>query len=124
MEISDDLMHLPKRAAEYIAEHGWTQGTVQDNVGHVCLTGALQKVSENGLDLGIAVAVLGNHGYGMGWNDQPGRTVGEVTTALHSVIITEDEITEVFGSDWVREIEHHRERYARFYNSIMRIMER
>lgn len=106
MEISNDLMHMPKNIAEYIALHGWVQGSMEDQKGRVCLLGALERVGGGFTDASrlpdqrIVGAVLSYRGFNPSWNDSPGRTVDQVVDALHGLMITESELAEVFGPDW------------------------
>ena len=99
----DNLNLLPHLAADYIREHGWTQGTEQDDDGHVCLTGALRLCSPIPGDGYIAREVFRRRQRAEGWNDEHGRTSDEVITYLAESEITDEELAETFGPQW-REI--------------------
>ena len=101
--MSDTLRTLPALAAGYITEHGWTQGTEEDSSGRVCLTGALRLCSPVPGDSHIAREVFRRRGRAEGWNDEHGRTAGEVVAYLAATEITDEELAETFGPQW-REI--------------------
>ena len=101
--MSDTLRTLPALAAGYITEHGWTQGTEEDSSGRVCLTGALRLCSPVPGDSYIAREVFRRRGRAEGWNDEHGRTAGEVVAYLAATEITDEELAETFGPQW-REI--------------------
>ena len=103
MTTIDTLRTLPALAAGYITEHGWTQGTEQDDAGRVCLTGALRLCSPVPGDSYIARGVFRRRGRAEGWNDEHGRTAGEVVAYLAATEITDEELAETFGPQW-REI--------------------
>lgn len=78
-----------KAAAEYISEHGWTQGEMSARDGSVCAAGAIAAVS--GYDNGRSAARGAFSGYlyhteGWSsiadWNDQPDRTAEDVILTL------------------------------------------
>jgi hypothetical protein len=99
----DPLYKLPKSAAVYIAEHGWTQGTEVEADGKVCLTGALRLCSPVPGDSYLARAVLRRRGRAEDWNDRRGRTAGEVIGYLAETEISDDDLAQTFGPQW-REI--------------------
>jgi hypothetical protein len=99
----DPLYKLPKSAAVYIAEHGWTQGTEVDADGKVCLTGALRLCSPVPGDSYLARAVLRRRDRAEDWNDRRGRTAGEVIGYLAETEISDDDLALTFGPQW-REI--------------------
>ncbi|MFH5209229.1 hypothetical protein ACHIPZ_13645 [Antrihabitans sp. NCIMB 15449] len=99
----DPLYKLPKSAALYIAEHGWTQGTEVEADGRVCLTGALRLCSPVPGDGYIAREVFRRRGHAEGWNDKGGRTAGEVIRYLAETEISDDNLAQTFGPQW-REI--------------------
>lgn len=103
MTTIDTLRTLPALAAGYITEHGWTQGTEEDSSGRVCLTGALRLCSPVPGDSYIAREVLRRRGRAEGWNDEYGRTAGEVVAYLAATEITDEELAGTFGPQW-REI--------------------
>ncbi|MDF3280450.1 hypothetical protein [Gordonia sp. N1V] len=96
----DNLNLLPHLAADYIREHGWTQGTEQDADGHVCLTGALRLCSPVPGDGYIAREVFRRRHRAEVWNDEHGRTSDEVITYLAESEITDAELAETFGPQW------------------------
>ena len=99
----DPLYKLPKSAAVYIAEHGWTQGTEVDANGRVCLTGALRLCSPVPGDSYLARAVLRRRGRAEAWNVKGSRTAGEVIGYLAETEISDDDLAQTFGPQW-REI--------------------
>ena len=103
MTTIDTLRTLPALAAGYITEHGWTQGTEQDDAGRVCLTGALRLCSPVPGDSYIAREVFRRRDRAEGWNDQNGRTADEVVAYLAATKITDEELADTFGPQW-REI--------------------
>lgn len=46
MELSEDVRLVLKYAAEEIKEHGWCQRKKQDEVGRLCLVGALEEATK------------------------------------------------------------------------------
>jgi hypothetical protein len=75
-------------AANYIEEHGWCQGALENINGQVCLVGALDKTKDYN-DQGYYPAILAIQdiiGPRFGeWNDQPGRTKEDVVNLLRQV---------------------------------------
>lgn len=87
-------------AAEYIGEHGWTQGKMRESTGAVCAMGALCMTANGGTETihrdslwgeavtalgdvaGVAVIRTGPGWFGVNgvpkWNDAPERTAEEV----------------------------------------------
>ena len=98
-----DLMWLPKMAAEYMAEHGWTQHTMEYGDGPVCLTGALRAANRGYGQSGdwlIARAVFRQRGRAEHWNDWFATTALEVETELREHPILDADVAETFGSQW------------------------
>jgi hypothetical protein len=81
-----DVQATLKAAAEYISEHGWTQGMMREKDGSVCAAGALLVVS--GSESAGREAFTGYLYHTGGWvnvadwNDQPDRTAEEVILTL------------------------------------------
>jgi hypothetical protein len=81
-----DVQETLKAAAEYISEHGWTQGMMREKDGSVCAAGALLAVS--GYESAGREAFTGYLYHTGGWvnvadwNDQPDRTAEEVILTL------------------------------------------
>lgn len=89
-----------RAAARYIEEHGWTQGTFQDETGAVCATGAVNAVLHGDplgydvqrVDLKIRVfrelELRTEEQFGEGsivdFNDAEGRTVDEVLAVFRA----------------------------------------
>jgi len=94
------LRHLPALAAEYISEHGWTQGAEQDKDGSVCLTGAIRLCTPAAGDGYIALEVFRRKDHAEAWNDAEGRTRDEVVDYLSAAEITDDDLAETFGPQW------------------------
>lgn len=82
------------QAADYLEAFGWVQETLIDKQGRACLIGSIEKVAGildkdyNRTDAGELVKAyqylydqLG-HYYPADWNDEPGRTAGEVIDLL------------------------------------------
>lgn len=88
-----DAGHTLREAAEYISEHGWTQGDLSNSEGGVCALGALNCVAGIGnirahdaatalwdyLDLRDSLTAL--HPVAV-WNDAPERTAEDVILAM------------------------------------------
>ena len=96
-----NLYTLPKTAAKYVEHHGWTQGTERNSVGQVCLTGALRYCSPVPGDGFIAREVFRRRGHAESWNDDRGRGATEVITYLAESEITDAELAETFGPQWL-----------------------
>lgn len=80
-----------REARNLLFERGWTQHVTEDDDGHLCLIRALNLAAGEGLgrvasiahpgaDKAIASAV--DDRVAFGWNDEPGRTFGEVIDIL------------------------------------------
>lgn len=91
---------LPLRAAQYLAVHGWTQGSMKSPGGAVCLTGALRECSPQSGDWLIAREVYRRYERGEGWNDASIRTEAEVVANLHTGPIFDVDIENAFGPQW------------------------
>ncbi len=91
-------------AAQYIREHGWCQGVTRIvPTGAVCIIGAIDAATgfewdgnnsppERTNRCTSAVAERLGDGHTMSiaqWNDERGRTVGEVIAALEAIATTE-----------------------------------
>ncbi len=88
-------------AADYIDVHGWIQGTAEDDEGHVCALGAIDKAAENLSVEDIirrraiyyaSIDAVRKHIRQIGvshWNDEEGRVAEEVTAMLRET--AEDE---------------------------------
>lgn len=90
--MNEDLL----KAAEYMSEHGWCQGDLEDADGRVCVAGAIKAVVRGkDRNLRSTSAVISLHEYLVkeygdncaaisipAWNDDPDRTVEEVILAL------------------------------------------
>lgn len=101
-----ELETLPEKAADYLAEHGWTQGRMEDSDGAVCLTGALRaayRTHGRMYDWRIAAAVFASRGRAEAWNDEAGRTQAEVEAELRDHPIRAQDLETTFGPQW-REI--------------------
>ena len=67
-------------AADYIREHGWTQGKLRDNYGRVCLIGAMGSMHICDL---FAPAFHKHFGIGPVWfNDKECRSADDAIAAL------------------------------------------
>lgn len=94
------LHDLPNAAADYIATHGWTQDTLRDESGSVCLTGALRACSPRTGDWLIAREVFRNQDHAEDWNDEADRIASEVMGYLRSHPITDADLATTFGPQW------------------------
>jgi hypothetical protein len=95
-------------AADYIDDHGWTQGMLENQDGQVCLRGAIAHICQhnsslyvsemkilNRQELNAVVAVQNYLDTGLNpyrstatnWNDQRGRTADDVTAALRKAAV-------------------------------------
>lgn len=75
-------------------EDGWTQGTMENWQGEVCLSQALAKATTHASDYTKTIGVLQmmvdspvTH-----WNDEPGRTLGQVLDLLDEAIALTQEL--------------------------------
>lgn len=102
-----DALVLLCAAADYIDVHGWIQGGFDNPAGGVCALGAIRAVAPPGPNrrtsagehacvtalaahLGLvpeATTVYDVAGLVTDWNDTPGRTAGEVTSALRGAAL-------------------------------------
>jgi len=80
-------------AADYIDQHGWTQGVFDDDEGHVCVREAINRTAPSILDaFRAASALMDAVGDGAtNWNDADGRTQDEVTAKLREVAAAQRE---------------------------------
>lgn len=88
MGYSQQVKEDAKAAAEYMREHGWCQGTLQNEQGQCCANGAMDKAIpsvtrfidvQNAFyrELGIKSVT--------DWNDKPGRTQEEVLAVFDRI---------------------------------------
>lgn len=101
-----EITWLGKLGADHMAVHGWTQGTMQDLRGHVCLTGALQAANHGHGQPGdwkIAREVFRKRNRAEDWNDEGDRVQAEVEAELRNNPIYDAELQSVLGPQW-REI--------------------
>ena len=99
--IHDELTALMRSGADHIDAHGWTQGRMEDEHGATCLTGSLRACAPQPGDWRIGAAVARHLGHAESWNDADERTEGEVTAWLRTVEVTDDDLAETFGPQWV-----------------------
>ena len=97
---SIDLTPRLRLAGEYIAAHGWTQNTMQDEKGQVCLTGAVRNCAPQDGDEHIVRAVLQCRNRAESWNDSIARTEAEVIEYLATAHITDADLAGTFGPQW------------------------
>lgn len=81
-----------RRAADYIAEHGWMQGNFTNSEGEVCILGALHRVTERFGFFWGAEDLVGQYLFAQGfwsgvgsiaiYNDAPTTTKEDVILAL------------------------------------------
>lgn len=77
-------------AADYIEKHGWCQNTIETAGGQVCAMGGIIAVGRSNLvDAQVAINRMTAH---IGrripfWNDEPGRTKGQVVAALRAAAL-------------------------------------
>lgn len=76
------------KAADVIVERGWCQREYEGEDGRVCVVGAMGQVSHgkpwNDAYTALSTYLGTRHTALSYWNDVPGRTAGEVITALRS----------------------------------------
>lgn len=94
------MTDLTRRAATYIGDHGWVQNRAEDDDGRVCIAGALRACADTDTDRAVTQAILRARGRGEDWNDQPGRTVGQVRDCLAASTVTECDLTGMLGPNW------------------------
>ena len=99
MTITNELNERMEAAADYIGEHGWTQGIMKTADGKVCLTGAVMYCRPQVGDEQIIVQVLRYRKRAEQWNDEDGRTAIDVIEVLHKDI-SDGELAETFGPQW------------------------
>lgn len=91
---------LIDRAVAILKSRGWCQKQFENNLGEVCIIGALNRACDDPSDLMLEVFViqrilarLGMHGesaFALGrWNDRASRTKEEVILALQGGRINE-----------------------------------
>ncbi|MFI1942219.1 hypothetical protein ACH44C_34445 [Streptomyces purpureus] len=89
-----------RTAGTYMTEHGWTQGIEQNDLGQVCLTGAIRLCAPQTGDESLIRAVLRHQNRAEDWNDTDGRTADEVLSVLTTVEITDADLEATFGPQW------------------------
>jgi hypothetical protein len=71
------------KAADLLAERGWTQGVLEDYEGRMCAAGAVYNVTCNSsAALELLQAHIGFSDNIAAWNDAPGRTAEDVILAM------------------------------------------
>ena len=91
-------------AADYIDQHGWTQGQFETDDGKVCLLGAVRRCTPIPGDRHLVEQVMHRRRRADVWNDANDRTVDEVTAYLREhADVTDEELADTFGPQW-REI--------------------
>ena len=91
-------------AADYIDQHGWTQGQFETNDGKVCLLGAVRRCTPIPGDRHLVEQVMHRRRRADVWNDAKDRTADEVTAYLREhADVTDEELADTFGPQW-REI--------------------
>ena len=100
MSIAGDLNVILRDAADLIDRAGWVRGSMGDESSGYCEHGAIMACTPRRGDAYLVRAVMRRRGFDEVWNDQEGRTAGEVTGALRSVEVTDAELAGVFGPQW------------------------
>lgn len=96
-----DLTPRLRAAADYMAQHGWTQNSERDDeTGAVCLTGAIRHCSPDPGDFYLIRGFLRRSERGEDWNDDPERTQDEVLEVLRTVTVTDQDLQETYGPQW------------------------
>ena len=91
-------------AADYIDQHGWTQGQFETDDGKVCLLGAVRRCTPIPGDRHLVEQVMHRRRRADAWNDAKDRTADEVTAYLREhADVTDEELADTFGPQW-REI--------------------
>ena len=99
MKIAKQLSKRSKAAAEFMKTVGWAQGTMKDEKGRVCATGAVMYCQPKDGDEQIILQVLRRLDRAESFNDTDGRTMEEVYAAL-SADITDEQLADTFGPQW------------------------
>ena len=85
------------KPSEYIEQHGWCQGELEDDYGRVCIEGSIVRVCDGiedtakkdeaigAIERKILAAIPESVCVLWKWNDEPGRTQAEVLKLLRSV---------------------------------------
>jgi hypothetical protein len=94
-----DYTQILRKTADYIEEHGWVQRQNMDRDGAVCLVGGVRQVAEP-VDFPTMFCLLDNRNHGPHWNDEPGRTAGDVISYLRTATIDDDALADTFGPNW------------------------
>lgn len=88
MSYSEQVKADAKKAADYIREHGWCQGTMRDEKGRVCAMGATEYCGAENWGQLVDAAFRNELGGKIGvvqFNDRPGRTVEEVLAVFDKI---------------------------------------
>ena len=100
--MSETMIHAGGPVAvQVLDEHGWTQGTY-DNNGAMCLHGVLRRCTPVPGDAYLIEQVEAHHGrWSTDWNDAEGRTADEVRAVLAAGWdITDEDLAATFGPQW------------------------
>lgn len=83
-----EIAEVIDKSIDYLREHGWTQNTVQDLAGRVCMMSAVYAVFEHNDLPHSGYQAVSNElrkyigGSPIGYNDTPGRTKKEVIETM------------------------------------------
>lgn len=82
----EDWQEALIKAADYMDEHGFCQGTLVDSNGRVCILGALLRANQGGDRTRVSQAQAHLRDFLpvsiVGWNDARGRSKEEAVAAL------------------------------------------
>jgi len=96
----NELTARLRAAGKYIVEYGWTQHTMRNADGKVCLTGAVQYCAPKTGDAEIITTVLQSMDRAEHWNDRENRTEADVLAFIRDTDITDALLERTFGPQW------------------------
>ena len=105
MSTATELTNRLRAAAEFMTEHGWTQGTEQNDAGQVCLTGAVRLCDPKPGDAWLTRQVLRHLKHAESWNDNLNSDSDEAVEYLRTVEITDEMLAETLGPDWQKVVD-------------------
>jgi hypothetical protein len=90
VKVVDEVGKMILKAADWLEEHGWCQGWMDDDRGRSCAMGAVWNVTKDMKIYVVAARRIGRAAsidYGspssvVRWNDKPGRTAEEVMAIM------------------------------------------
>jgi hypothetical protein len=92
VELDTDITKVLIKARDYLVEHGWCQGAMENRSGQVCIFGAVYIVGEfnSSVDPTFSRVMFAlkniTKDSAQRWNDEPGRTQEEVVSLFDQAI--------------------------------------